>query len=58
MKAKNLSKQRALNAHPKATQQVSFTVNLVWAGYTTMLFIIEEVKKTILDFAQGVMKVL
>ena len=32
--------------------------NLESAGNTTVLFIIEEVKETILDFSQGTAKVL
>ena len=38
----DLSKQQALDANPKATQQINFTGNLDSAGNTTMLFIIEE----------------
>ena len=48
-----LSKQQALDADPKAIQQISFTANLDWEENTTMFFIIEEAKGTILDFSQG-----
>ena len=46
-----LSKQQALNAGSRAVQQINFTANLDWAGNTTMFFIIEEVKETILNFS-------
>ena len=54
----NLSKQQALDADPRAIQQISFTWNLDRAGNTTMFFIIEEAKETVLDFSQGTVKVL
>ena len=41
----NLSKQQALDADPRAIQQINFTANLHRAGNITMLFIIEEQKK-------------
>ena len=46
-----LSKQQALDADPKAMQQINFTGNLDRAGNKTMFFIIEEAKETILDFS-------
>ena len=52
MTAIDLSKQQALDADTKAIQQINFTGNLDRAGKTTMFFIIEEVKETILDFSQ------
>ena len=52
MAAIDLSKQQALNAEPKAIQHIDFTANLDQAGNTTMFFIIEEVKETILDFSK------
>ena len=58
MIAINLSKQQALDADPKAIQQISFIENLDREGNTTIFFIIEEVKETILDFSQGTVKVL
>ena len=58
MIAIDLSKQRVLDADPRAIQQINFTVNLDRAGNTTMFFIIEEAKETVLDFSQGTVKVL
>ena len=58
MIAIDLSKQQALDADPRAIQQINFTANLDRAGNTTMFFIIEEVKETVLDFSQGTVKVL
>ena len=58
MIAIDLSKQQALDADPRAIQQINFTVNLDRAGNTTMFFIIEEAKETVLDFSQGTAKVL
>ena len=53
----DLRKQQALNADPRAIQQIIFT-DLDRAGNTTMFFIIEETKETVLDFSQGIVKVL
>ena len=39
-------------------QQINFTGNLSRAEGTTMFFIIEEVKETVLDFSKGTIKVL
>ena len=58
MIAINLSKQQALNADPRAIQQINFTANFDREGNTTMFFIIEEAKETALDFPQGTVKVL
>ena len=54
----DLSKQQALDADPKAIQQINFTENLDRAGNTRIYFILEEVKETVLDFSQGTGKVL
>ena len=54
----DLSKQQALDADPRAIQQINFTANLDRAGNTTVFFIIEEAKETVLDFSQGTVKVL
>ena len=54
----DLSKQPALDADTKAIQQLSFSENLDRVGNTTMFFIIEEAKGTILDFSQGTVRVL
>ena len=58
MIAIDLSKPPALDADPRAIQQINFTVNLDRARNTTMSFIIEEAKETVLDFSQGTVKVL
>ena len=58
MIATDLSKQQALNADPKAIQQIDFTANLDRHGNTTMFSNIEEAKETILDFSQETVKVL
>ena len=57
MIAIDLSKQQALDPDPRAVQQINFTVNLDRAGNTTMFFIIEEAKETVLDFSQETVKV-
>ena len=54
--ATDLSKQQALDADPRAVQQIIFAANLDRAGNTTMLFITEQVKETVLDFSQGTVK--
>ena len=41
MIAIDLSKQQALDADPRAIQQINFTANLDRAENTTMFFIIE-----------------
>ena len=58
MIAVDLSKQQALDADPRAIQQINFTANLDRAGNTRVYFTLEEVKETILDFPQGTVKVL
>ena len=58
MIAIDLSKQLVLDASPRATQQINFTVNLDRDENTTMFFIIEDVKETVLEFSQGTIKVL
>ena len=57
MIAIDLSKQQALEADPRAIQQINFTENLDKNGNTTV-FIIEEAKETVLDFSEGTVKVL
>ena len=54
----DLSKKQALDAAPKAIQQIKFTGNLSQRGGATVFFIIEETKETILDFSQRTVKVL
>ena len=58
MIAVDLSKQQALDADPKAIQQINFTANLDRGGNTRIYFILEEAKETILNFSQGTVKVL
>ena len=53
-----LSKQQDLNAAPRAIQQINFTTKLDREGNTTMFFIIEKAIETVLDFAEGTVKVL
>ena len=54
----NLSKQQALDADPKAIQQIDFNGNLSGNNNRFIFFIIEEVKETILDFSQRTVKIL
>ena len=58
MIATNLSKKQALDADPRAVQQINFIVNLNRAGKTRIYFILEEAKETVLDISQGTVKVL
>ena len=57
MIAMDLQKQQALDADPRATQQISFTANRNKDGNTTFLFNLEEAVETTLDFSQGTVKV-
>ena len=50
------SNQEESNSDPKAIQQINFTENLDRAEGSTMFFIIEEAKETVLDFSQGTAK--
>ena len=54
----DLSKQDALDADPRAIQQINFTANLYRANNTITSFILEGAKETLLDFSQGTVKVL
>ena len=51
-----LSNQRAVDSDPKSIQQINFTGNL--ENQSTIFFIIEEAKETVLDFSQGTLKVI
>ena len=53
-----LSKQKALDADPKAIQQINFTSNLDRADHTRFYFILEEAKETVFEFSQRTVKVL
>ena len=48
--ATDLSKQQALDANPRAIQQINFTANLDRAGNTTIFLIIEQAKKLFWTF--------
>ena len=58
MIAIDLCKQHALDSDPRANQQINFTANLDRIRNTTMFFIIQKAKETVLDFSQGTIKVL
>ena len=53
-----LGKQQELDADPKATQQIDFFVNLDQDGSTTIIFVIEEAKETVLGFSKETVRVL
>ena len=52
------SKHETLDADPKAIQQINFTGHLNRAEGSTMFFIIQKTKETVLDFSVGAVKVL
>ena len=54
----DLSKQQVLDADARAIQQINFAANLDRNRNITMFSIIEEAKETVLDFSQGIVKVL
>ena len=54
--AVDLSKQQALDADPKAIQQISFAADR--DGNTRFYIILEEAKETVFEFSQGTVKVL
>ena len=56
--AVDLSKQQALDADPKAMQQIKFTADLNIAQRTRIYFIFKEAKETVFEFSQGTVKVL
>ena len=56
MIAKDLNNQQAVDAHPKAIQQISLTGNLYQGEQ--MFFITEESKENILDFLHRTVRVL
>ena len=56
MIAVGLSKQQALDADPKAIQQINFTANLDGPGNTRLYFILEEANETVFEFSQGTVK--
>ena len=54
----DLNKQQALDADPRANQQINFTANLHRAGNIRIYFILREAKESRLDFSQRTQKVL
>ena len=54
----NLRKQQTLDDHPKAIQQIDITANIDRDENTTMFFIIEEAKETVLDYSPRTVKAL
>ena len=44
-------KKQAVDADPKAIQQIDFTANLDRAGNARINFILEEAKETVLDYS-------
>ena len=54
----DLSQRQVLDVDPRAIQQINFTANFDKEGNTTMFFVIEEAKETLLDFSKGTVKVL
>ena len=46
----DLSKEQTLNANPNAIYQINFKGNIHQKGYTTIFFIIEEVKEDLMLF--------
>ena len=54
MIAKDLSKQQALDADPKAVQQI--TGNLDSPGHTTMFSLLKK-QETFFDFLQGTLRI-
>ena len=58
MIAVDLSEQQAVDADPKAIQQINFRANLDRAERTRFYFILEEAKENVFEFSQGTAKVL
>ena len=56
--ATDLSKQQALDTNSKSIQQINFTGNIERHNSAIMFFIIKEVKELVLDFSQGITKML
>ena len=58
MIAIDLNKQQALDADPRAIQQINFTANIDRGGNTRLYFILEEAKETVFEFSQGTVNIL
>ena len=54
----DLSRQQALDADPRAIQQINFTANLYREDNRSLYFILGKVKETKVDFSQDTVKVL
>ena len=55
MIATDLSKHQALDADSKAIQQINFSVSQ--DQQAAIFYIMEEAKRTVLDFSQGTVKI-
>ena len=57
--SKVITRWQALDTNPKSMQEINFKENLGRDGNenTTAVFMIEEAKKTVLDFSQATIKV-
>ena len=53
----DLSKQQVFDSDPRAIQQTNFAANLDRTRNTTMFYITEEAKETVLEFSQRTVKV-
>ena len=54
----DLCKQQKLDDGSEVKQQIDSTGNVDWAEIESIVFIFEEVKETIKDFLEGIVKVL
>ena len=52
----DLSKQRELDADPRAIQQINFTGNV--PANTELYYVLEKAKETVFEFGQGMVKVM
>ena len=52
----DLSKQSALDADPRAIQQINFTGSV--PARTKIFYVLEQAKETVLDFSQGMVRVM
>ena len=55
--AADLSKQKELHADPRAIQQIEFKYMLEGANNSTIYWVLEKSKETILEFYKGTVKV-
>ena len=54
----DLIKRQALDADPKEIQEINLTRTLDRGGQTAMFFVISDVKQTIFNFSQEIVRVL